>query len=226
MELDKLAANGTARAENVQTAVRNLKRLARFGRMAEAALTQIKEKGWVDGKYPSANPGGYGGLGIGSCYFEAMVPPTRSMISDLTDLKVSIGKLRSDSHGGTEFKSAALMLSGTGFAQVKREIVARPFEKKIGFIRLKKDGGLSYESKSSTVVKVYSEFKSEKAAYSAQAFADDFVSALAECDDNDPSQLYNDLMQAVRDWLIDEGHVKRLCLEARDAARVLGVMSA
>lgn len=226
MDLDKLAANGTAKAESVQTAVRSLKRLARFGRMAEAALSKIKEKGWVDGRYPSANPGRYGGLEIGSSYFEAMVPPTRNMVPDLTDLKVSLGKLRTDHHGGTEFKSATLGLSGTGFAQVKREIVARPFEKKMGSIRLKKDGGLSYESKSSNVVKVYSEFKSEKAADSAQTFADDFVSALAECDDNDPSQLYNDLVQSVRYWLIDEGHIKRLCLEARDAARVLGVMSA
>ena len=232
MDLSKLAADGTCSPESVQKAIRDLKRMARFGRMAESALSQIKEKGWVEGKFPAATISHYyGELKIGSHYLEATVAPTRSMVPDFTDLKVTLGKLDTDSHGGTEFSIAMVNLSGTGFAQVGREIMIRQFTEKAGCLRLKKDGGISYNPMNTfvnngKVVKIYSEFKSANAIESAKSLAADFTIAMSVCDDKNPSQLYNDLMKSTQQWLVEEGHIKRLSLELRDAARVLGVMSA
>ena len=239
MDLSKLAADGTCSPESVQKAIRDLKRMARFGRMAESALSQIKEKGWVEGKFPAATIShNYGELKIGSHYLEATVAPTRSMVPDFTDLKVTLGKLDTDSHGGTEFSIARVNLSGTGFAQVGREIMIRQFTEKAGCLRLKKDGGISYRTNhffshplntfvnNGKVVKIYSEFKSANAIESAKSLAADFTIAMSVCDDKNPSQLYNDLMKSTQQWLVEEGHIKRLSLELRDAARVLGVMSA
>jgi len=225
MDLSKLAANGTAEPDAVRRAFRDLRRLVRLGRMAEAALSRIREKGWADGKFPAAGHDRYKSLDVRSYYLEAVRTPTRDMVPAFADLTVSLGKPITGSHGGTEFKEVPLWLSGTGFAQLNREVVPRQVGERLGSLRLKKDGGITYESKQSKVVKLYSEFKSEKSLQSASAFADDFTAALGGCDDASPSQLYNDLMEQVPEWLIGEGHVRRLCLEARDAARVLGVMS-
>ena len=92
---------------------RKLKLASRLGKMADKALQDIEEKGFTEKSAPLIKKAGkWGDWGVTMVKLPEAIPVTRDLLKiDISDVKFHFGKVREDSHGGTEFRSAGIFIN-------------------------------------------------------------------------------------------------------------------
>ena len=226
-DLSLLAADGTADEKVVRTAYQGLRLAARLGRRAERALESLRRDGYLEGSFPVVRCGRLSDDGrvVRTTYFERKSVPARDQGPPLSDIALSFGRIGEGSHGGTEFGEVPVKIAGTFLVQKERTLNRYAGECRLGRLRLKKGQPSLELDGEGTVVPVYQEFRSGAAAIAAEAIGE-FVASMAVTVSHGERETHFTaaLREAACRWLVEEGHVARVCREMRRTARVMEVM--
>ncbi len=214
-----------------QEALRNLKRMIAYGKLAERVLKSIQENGHYDGRAVVVQKN-YFDRQLKIHKFPAIVPVSRADIPGFNNLAIKIGDHQKQKYGGASFVVAPVWLVGTGFVNWDHE----PKEHKIdhmegkdasliGHCRFRRGGKVSFApNQSRKDMTSTSVFEVNGANGSAVRFAVISSHILIRCGYN-ASQRMLDLRTGAIKWLQEDGFVDRAFAEMRNLACVLGVMS-
>ena len=231
----KFAVDNGSENEEIEIALQQIKNTIELGKRAEQALRDIESQGFHSGEVivhdkssTFNNTGTLRRVRLGQ-----YIDPSRDKAPILTDLMVVCGKMRNDSHGGHDFRSTEVTLSGTRVEQLDGVLVRKEFSSVIGHLRLKKTGlsiELGHESsyKRYDVAQIYKKpTSSSDSSYReiAKCVADHVV-LLPQSYEEKEIQLTHDLREKVRGWLISEGIVQKLSTSLFEQAKVVEVMNA
>lgn len=218
--------------ERLQEALVGLRRMIRYGRLAEKALRNLRTQGFCDCQVPVATRirEGYPGH-IQAVRFPAFVNVTRADVPDYGQFKFQFGKAVKGEHGGQMTDEVQVRLHATGWCQHFEEWKPRSLH--VGNARLKRNGETVFVSNRSEgidkegVSKLYKagDSTNAKLAYLtiARTFAHHMVRMYKE---QDVSQPFTDLREKLADWLVEDGHVRDFCIFLRENAVVASVLEA
>ena len=231
--------------EAVREAVTDLKRLIRLGKHAEKALQKIRSEGHYDGRVATVGcscPGGY--LSASIHRFPAYVPVFRDMIPGWENLAIWCGEVGVDSHGGTKFPTISVHLSGNGFSMnsekpgftfpVQFDAIPKG-QSRIGFLRLKKNGDVTFtpvHGYASPVIRVWRNPELSKTRAAMAEFARIVAKKLVHGGEPYEQSRINvpqwmiDLNREAAGWMVEDGIVKRMFNDMLDAALVVKVIEA
>ena len=220
----KLAINEKVDEDATNSLIIDLKRTIRYGKIAEQALKNIREKGFHVGKVCTVEPREWG-VGRNIHDLAEATSINRSMAPSFTDFEVELGKIEVDHHGGHEFNSAPVSIKGTIFSIEKPgefEYTTVPF----GMVRFKKNSyslelGNSYINE---VVKLYTSYESPKAQKVLERVSNTLADYIVR--DYTSNQLLYSFHKEVPKWIFDEGVTKKFLTDILELAKIYSVQGA
>ena len=235
----QLAVDTTSDPKEVQAAIQELRNLARMGRFAQHVLDTIEQQGYYKGKVkglPLKPKHSWQGHSLSQHALQQMRPILREDMPSFADLQVYFGDIRTESHGGSKFPAAPLLLSGTiynyrtaGYVKGKTSRNGMRYTEKmpIGTLRMKSSGysiepSHKYGHFSGGVYQVYAT-DTPNAQEAFMEMAKSLAPAVFRWQ-ADENQFSHDMRIAVAKWLLEEKHVFRLCSDIRRDVKVLKLM--
>lgn len=234
----KLAVDTYSDGEHTQQTLRELRNMARMGRFAQHVLDTIARQGYYKGKVKgitkrpqhSWNPHNLTEYSLAEVH-----PIVREEAPPLSDLRVHFGDIEMGSHGGANFKTVPLFISGTIFhRRPKNHDSGKPErygfrvveKRKIGMLRLK-SSGYSFDpvhayGNNSGIIQIMAT-DTPNAQDSLREFGK-AVGALVFKWEGAEDQFSHEMRIAIMNWMYEEKHAFRLCSEIRRDVRVLTLM--
>jgi hypothetical protein len=233
-------------AEMAEKALKNLRRMVRYGRMAERAMKSIAQKGYYDGLTPLADGiepfyGGRFSQGkkkseIRFARLPMRQPISREDLGPMSDLRLELGKIENTSYSGNSCKEVQLYINGPMAIQQKSALPVYTIEedcRKIGSVRINK-GHLSWlendrNGNSGGAWRIYKEMKYAGARDSLVAFAKGVSLMLCVRDKGDDGTLvYSaktlELQETAWEWFLADGYAEKFFREIHELIRVAEVM--
>jgi hypothetical protein len=228
-----------------EMAIRELRRMVRFGRMAERALEDLKTKGFCLRQIPCMTEGRDRNDDFRATVrvFQPKVIVTRANIPWYGEpLRVDTQRVINGEHGGLLFKEVEIVVHcpGIGYDENGRGgdyETWKPLHLRVGNARMKSNGQMTFvhdfhdwePKKKITVHKLYAKPSSGNAisAYKmiAQTLAIHII-RFSVSDVNDKKVPYR--VRALREnlphWLIEDGFIQTFCKDVMDLANVAIVM--
>lgn len=243
----RLAVDAVSDDKTRETTIYNLRRMVKYGKMAERALRDIKAQGFAHGTFPTVGSpirNSYGNRhqvsNVVEVRLKAYVDPVRELAPPLSDLGIYFGNVETSYNGGAEFEQLPLIVRGQIFRQRRDEHVIEDGSIPFGYLRLLKNG-YSFEQRrtapgpeeemvhmtgTGSVFQVYSNFKYDGAQKMLKGFAAAISWAVVRtAKGTEADQLTTDMEKAVEGWLMSEGHVHRMCEEMHRHLTVREVQS-
>jgi hypothetical protein len=243
--MKRFCVDNNSDPQAAEGALRDLKRMVKFGRRAEKILKALKEEGRFDGQIPmiSKSDGGYS---VGVHRFPAYESISRADIPGWENLSLEFGDQTEGSYGGSKFLTMPIYLKGTALMMeldadcgyTGRVIQARWFGAKIararlGDCRLKSNGTVTFEANdrylNTKVFKIRRSGNAEEAETFAKLVAKCLINLSASGysmyqQRHKVSQKMIDLQNAVPGWLLEDGHIDRFFDDTLNAILVTRVM--
>lgn len=242
--------------ETARAAIRDLKRMVRYGKLAERALGDIKTKGSHEGRVCVVHKDHY--LSAVVHRYPAFQPVSRSDLPDWAGLTVVCGEVEKGAYGGSTFAKMPVYVDGRGLCHAREsntgnhptgKLTSRVVKTKLrlgqnfarlGFCRLKSNGEVTFETDhrwNHLVGKVFRIKRnveaSDKTRLEAAVFAKIYAHALVYCGENyeyggkeNVSQKMLDLREAVPGWLMEDGMIARMFGDMLDSIDVSRVFGA
>lgn len=229
-------------------AMKDLRRMVRYGDMAKKALREIKQNGYYDGLTPLSSKAGQSWQNkyskvptrdrkqshIQFVCLPRRIEISRSDLGDLSQLRVEVGSVEEGSFAGHTTRVVPVYISGPFTFQVQTE---KPiFEIKegkcqVGQIRINK-GYLSWISPTGAVHRLYKDTKYPGAKDTIRAFAMALSKSLISTESADPEDTEGlrpsaktlDLRSHAWNWILNEGHAERLISSVFNLVHVADVM--
>ena len=242
----------SSKMDDAVTAVKELRRMIRYGKLAEQALQSIMKTGFHNGQTPCARKYiEFGSASIVHHRFRELVVPTREHLCPMSELRVTLGDKPVSNYGPV---FVPVIMSGPMKVQWDHgQVETRHRKVTIGNVRLNK--GTPTFSKAAEapgvpgingVFKIYKDGKSAKAHDTIDAIARSaaifLMRAAYDCDEIVPrqktrsfdhraslpkkDQLTQDIGIAAAYWLVQDGHAERFMEEIWCAIPVIQVMLA
>jgi hypothetical protein len=213
-------------------ALESLKRMARYGRLAEKVLREIKTKGYYDGLAPMLSTRRYGDPKSATVSFRRLpqkLPISREEFPSIHELKVLVSPFK-PSTKLHESKSAAILVSGPCLIQTesgKPEYEIRPDSFPLGYVRVSKTR-TSWGQNGRSPIPI----PKNRSGHGSKHLLEHFSEALsrevcntAQSHDEAVAKTW-DLRKAIAQALLDEGVSDRLLGEILSISQVSEIMSA
>ena len=213
---------------DAEKALEELRRMAKYGRMADRALRSIREKGFYDGFAPLA---GLPGSSYSGQYAQgkkksdvrfARLPARRAVsredLGPMGELRLELDKVRDTKYAGNDCKEVSLWLRGPMAVQVANglpEYEIRESRRQLGSVRVNK-GHLSWLENSAygsgAAWRVYKEMKYAGARESLAAFSRGVSCILTVLESKDLMFSAKTLELQATAWglFLADGHAERL----------------
>lgn len=234
--------NEDSSEEAAKSAVTNLRRMARYGRLAEKALKSIQSSGHYDKMAPmltepeqdwSAHhrPENSRKAEVRLRKFPKKLGISRSDLAPFKSLRTKLGKTENSSHGGHPNKEVELWLEGPIRVQTlpsQAAYVQEDVSIQIGSIRINK-GSISwldgtYPYGACQAFRIYQNLKHKGAENAIIAFAKTISKKLCVYPGVLPAAKTLDLQNGAWEWLIEDGIAENLFAEIHPAITISQVM--
>lgn len=204
--------------------------MVRYGKIAEKALRDLREKGFCDRQVPIATRAHEFSNGwVNIATFPAFVDVSRKDVPGYGDFRVSFGQTVRGEHGGCPTTEVRIHLHATAWSQ--HDDSWKPRGLHVGNARLKRNGEVVFVSNRSegidreAVSKLYGRADSPESREAhlniGNAVAHHLVRVYKE---KDVSQPMIDLRQKIGAWLVEDGYVRTICQVVRSGAKVALVL--
>ena len=234
--------NENSSEEAAKSAVTDLRRMARYGRLAEKALKSIQSGGYYDKMAPMLTEPepDWNAVHRSDSSMKATVrlrkfpkklEISRSDLAPFKSLRTKLGKTIDSSHGGHPNKEVELWLEGPIRVQTLPSQATYDQEDvsvQIGCIRINK-GSISWLQRDSPygscqAFRVYRNLKHEGAENAVIAFAKTISKKLCVHPGVPPAAKTLDLQNGAWEWLIDDGIAESLFAEIYPAITISQIM--
>ena len=234
--VDHHSDDKSARAELL-----HLRRMARLGKVAERALAEIKARGFTNKLLPVAvasTEGWRRGTGghvfshnIQHIRFRQREDISRADLAPMDQIHVEFGGLKDGHYSAFANKEAPVSVKGPFRRQVDAQGTLETVELsvEIGKIRINKSHLSFVEGQyNGATFQVYKALKVSQHALAAyKGIATSVAKAIVDADLHVPkSARVHDLQTHAPDWLVEDGHIERLCGEIHSTIKILEVMEA
>lgn len=228
--------------ETARKVLLQLKRMARLGKVAERALKEIEEKGFCNRQLPvafaskdswkkQADSSYICTHDISHVKFRKREDISRADLGPMDQIHIEFGGMRDGHYSAFSNKEAPLLLRGPFRRQinVEGELETQELSVEVGKVRINKshlsfvEG--TYSGKTHQVYKAQGVSPHALVAY--KGMAECFVKAIVDTTPGiSMSARTHDLRTTAPQWLVEDGHIERLCQEIHKTIRVLEVMEA
>lgn len=228
--------------KDAEAAMRDLRRMIRFGKMAERAMRSLREKGFYDGLAPLAPQPGQAYVGqysqgkrkadVRFARLPMRLGVSREDLGPMAELRLEFDRIEDTKYAGNPCKELDVFLAGPMALQVASGLPryeVREDRRKVGTVRINK-GHLSWLENASygngAAWRVYKEMKYPGAKESLAAFSKGASKILVELEDKGMSFAAKTLeLQATAwEWFLADGHALRFFRDIHESVRVAEVM--
>lgn len=216
----------------VKETLLQLRRMIRFGKLAERSLKKLREDGFCDSRTPVVERSkGWGDVyGLRLVRFPKKVGVSREDMPDWGNVSLKLGETFPTRHSNRPLVAVKVFLCGTVLNQKSDEdgIPIGGFDvvkakELIGSIRMLKGQRLSFvDNDSVTILK--NDAKTE--AFIARLVAKNLVNFCGSTYRNEIPQKFLDLKKFSKEWLIEDGIAKQLLQSIFDSINILKVLEA
>lgn len=221
-------------------AVKDLRRMAKLGRMAQAALDSLRARGHYDGLAPMIglpqddwNAKGRKKAEVRIRRLPRKLGISRADLAPFGELRLRIGKGRDTSYSAHSCRELELWLDGPVMVQTEpgqAVYEVRDLQQRIGDVRVNK-GHLSWLQDSAngygtgSAFRIYQETKYDGAKKTIAEFAKSVSKRLCTAEkDVLPAAKTLDLQAGAWEWLVEDGVAERLLADVHPAVTVAQVM--
>jgi hypothetical protein len=230
--------------EDAEEALRDLRRMIRYGRMAERAMKSLQEKGYYDGLAPLAPETDQlhrGQYSVGKqksdvrfAHLPKRLPISREDLGPMAELRLDFDKVETTSYSGNPCKEVKIYLEGPMAFQVASGLPKYKIDedrRQIGKIRINK-GHLSWLENTASgygegsAWRVYKEMKYAGAQESLAAFSKGASLILVKREDSDHvfAAKTLELQATAWEWFLADGHAERFFAEIHQMTKIAEVM--
>jgi len=227
--------------KGAQEALSDLRRMARYGRMAQAALDSLKARGCYDGLAPMIslpqddwNAKGRKKAEVRIRRLPRKLGISRADLAPLGELRIRLGKGRDTTYSAHPCRELELWLEGPMMVQTRPGVAEYELTEsshRVGGVRINK-GHLSWlqDSRSGygtgTAFRVYQETKYEGAKKTIAEFARSVSMCLCTVGEREmvPAAKTLDLQASAWEWLVADGVAERLLADVHPAVTISQVM--
>lgn len=223
--------------KDAEEAFKNLRRMIRYGRMAERALKSIKATGYYNGITPlapspssvyssnSAQHAGKRKTDVKFSYLPKRLGISREDLGPMSELRLEFGSMNMH-------REIELFLVGPMAEQVENgmpEYEVSPGRRRLGTIRINK-GHLSWlenaQYGTGGAWRVYKEMKYSGAKESLAAFSKGASKILVERQNQEHAFAAKtlELQAEAHAWFLADGHAERMFLEIHEMTKIIEVM--
>jgi len=227
--------------KSARTQLLHLRRMARLGKVAERALADIERQGYTNKLLPVAvvrkeawrqqNGGLPFSHDVQHVRFRQREDISRADLGPMDQIHVEFGSMKDGYYSAFKNKEAPVSIKGPFRRQVNAQgqLVTENLSVEIGKVRINKSHLSFVEgSYNGTAWQVYKSIKVSPHALAAyKGIAICVAKAIVDTAPNiAKSARVHDLQTNAPDWLVEDGHIERLCQEIHSTIKILEVMEA